>query len=144
VVPDAGDEVRVGPLTVRILWPPRDAPPAGDPNDRTIVAQARAYGHSILLTADSESPVLSRLELPAVDLVKVPHHGSADPGLPDVLSRLAPRVAVIPVGRGNGYGHPAASTLAALRAVPLVLRTDRDGTVRVEVGTQGIRVWRAG
>jgi competence protein ComEC len=40
---------------------------------------------------------------------------------------------VIPVGR-NTYGHPTPATMAALRAaVPVVRRTDRDGTVRVIV-----------
>ena len=43
--------------------------------------------------------------------MKVPHHGSADPGLPEVLERLRPEVAAIEVGE-NDYGHPAPSTLA--------------------------------
>jgi competence protein ComEC len=43
-------------------------------------------------------------------------------------------VAAIEVGAHNLYGHPAASTLAALgRAVPHVYRTDRDGTVTLTV-----------
>jgi competence protein ComEC len=64
----------------------------------------------------------------------VPHHGSADPGLPQLLDRLRPRVAAIEVGRGNDYGHPRPSTLNALRAaVPHVYRTDRDGTVELTV-----------
>ena len=67
--------------------------------------------------------------------MKVSHHGSADPGLPEVLKRLQPQVAAIEVGKGNSYGHPTAETLAALKAaVPHVYRTDRDGTVRVSVG----------
>ena len=62
------------------------------------------------------------------------HHGSADPGLPSLLATLRPRAAVIEVGRHNPYGHPAPSTLAALAASGTrVLRTDRDGTVRVEL-----------
>jgi len=66
--------------------------------------------------------------------MKVPHHGSADPGLPGVLARLKPQVAAIEVGRGNGYGHPTAGTLSALRrAGARVHRTDEDGTVKVTV-----------
>jgi competence protein ComEC len=70
--------------------------------------------------------------------MKVSHHGSSDPGLPDVLRRLHPSVAAIEVGAGNTYGHPAPSTVAALRAaVPHVYRTDRDGTVVLRVrGTE--------
>jgi competence protein ComEC len=94
----------------------------------------------LLLSADAESEVLRRIVLPRVEAMKVPHHGSSDPGLPEVLERLHPQVAVIPVGR-NTYGHPAPSTLAALRAaVPVVRRTDRDGTVRLHVVGARIRV----
>jgi competence protein ComEC len=94
----------------------------------------------LLLSADVESEVLRRITLPRVEAMKVPHHGSSDPGLPAVLARLRPQVAVIPVGH-NTYGHPAPSTVEALRsAVPVVRRTDRDGTVRVIVEGGRIRV----
>jgi len=84
--------------------------------------------------------VLRRIELPQVEAMKVPHHGSDDPGLPAVLDRLRPLVAVIPVGH-NTYGHPTPSTVAALRAaVPEVRRTDEDGTVRLHVHGARIRV----
>jgi competence protein ComEC len=43
-------------------------------------------------------------------------------------------VAAIEVGAHNVYGHPRPSTLGALRAaVPLVYRTDRDGTIQITV-----------
>jgi competence protein ComEC len=65
--------------------------------------------------------------------MKVPHHGSQDAGLADVLSRLRPEVAVIEVGE-NSYGHPHPDTLRVLdHAVSHVRRTDRDGTVRLVV-----------
>jgi competence protein ComEC len=131
----AGQVVRAGPLTLRILWPPA-GPAAGgtDPNDRAVVAVAAAFGSTALLTADAESPVLAPLDLPPVDVLKVSHHGSADPGLPALLDRLRPRVALIEVGRHNTYGHPTAGTVEALAAaVPIVKRTDRDGAVRVDL-----------
>jgi competence protein ComEC len=88
----------------------------------------------MLLTADAESPVTLPLDLPTVDVLKVAHHGSADPGLPALLERLRPSIAAIEVGRHNSYGHPAPTTLAALRAVvPTIRRTDLDGTVRLTV-----------
>ena len=88
----------------------------------------------LLLSGDAESPTLRTLPLPDVDALKVPHHGSADPGLPAVLERLRPELAGIEVGRGNTYGHPAPATLAALRGAGVrTYRTDRDGTVSVTV-----------
>jgi competence protein ComEC len=131
----AGQVVRAGSLTLRILWPPPGpATPGTDPNDRAVVAVAAAFGATALLTADAESPVLAPLDLPPVDVLKVSHHGSADPGLPALLQRLRPRVALIEVGAHNTYGHPTPATLQALATtVPVIKRTDRDGVVRVDL-----------
>jgi competence protein ComEC len=131
----AGQTVSAGPLSLRILWPPAGpAAPGADPNDRAVVAVAKAFGATALLTADAESPVLAPLDLPAVDVLKVSHHGSADPGLPALLERLRPRIALIEVGAHNTYGHPTPATLDALAAaVPIVKRTDRDGAIRVDL-----------
>ena len=48
------------------------------------------------------------------DVVKVPHHGSRaqDPAL--VSAARAP-VALVSVGAGNPYGHPAAATIAGVK-----------------------------
>jgi competence protein ComEC len=135
IASDVGQTVRAGPIVARVLWPARSrtAPHDADPNLRATVLHVRDGDFDLLLSADAESEVLRRIALPQVEAMKVPHHGSSDPGLPEVLARLRPQVAVIPVGR-NTYGHPAPSTVAALRAaVPVVRRTDRDGTVRVIV-----------
>jgi competence protein ComEC len=135
----AGQTLHAGPLTLSVLWPPPRPPggaptPGADPNDRAIVAVAKAYNSSALLTADAESDVLQPLDLPPVDLLKLSHHGSADPGLPRLLDTLRPGLALIEVGAHNTYGHPAPSTLAALRAAAVpARRTDQDGTVRVDL-----------
>jgi competence protein ComEC len=95
----------------------------------------------LFLSADAESEALTPLTLPDVDAIKVPHHGSADPGLPAVLERLRPQVGAIEVGEDNGYGHPTLSTLNALRGADVqTYRTDRDGTVRLTVDNGGIEV----
>ena len=142
VASDTGQIVRAGPIAARVLWPPRSRTAAADadPNLRATVLHVTDGAFDLLLSADAESEVLRRLALPPMEAMKVPHHGSADPGLPEVLERVRPQVAVIPVGR-NTYGHPAPSTLAALRAaVPVVRRTDRDGTVRLVVEGGRMRV----
>ncbi len=133
--PSAGQILRAGPIRLDVLSPPRDGRiPGGDPNARAIVLEARAAGVRILLTADAESDVLSSLPLAPVDLLKVSHHGSADPGLPALLGILRPRAAVIEVGRHNPYGHPAPATVRALTTgAGRVLRTDHDGTIRFEL-----------
>ena len=140
----AGQSLTLGGIRLRLLWPPRPSPgwrPDGNPNDRAVVALARVGSFDVLLPADAESEVTGPLELPDVDVLKVAHHGSDDPGLPALLARTRPELAAIEVGRENTYGHPTASTLAALRAaVPKVVRTDRDGTVRLRVTSAGMRI----
>ncbi len=131
----AGEQLQAGGLAISVLSPPPRPPglPPEDPNPRAVVAIVRSGSFELMLSADAESPTLAGLDLPDVDAIKVPHHGSADPGLAGVLDRLRPEVAVIEVGE-NSYGHPHPDTLRTLdRAVPYVRRTDRDGTVRLVV-----------
>src|SRR3954447_21979870 len=134
--PEAGQTIRVGRIALRVLSPPREPPEdhAGeDPNQRAIVAEARVGSFRMLLTADAESDVLSALDLEPVDVLKVSHHGSADPGLAAVLDRLRPRVDAIEVGAHNTYGHPVPATVRTLRAAGGAgYPTDRDGNVRLD------------
>jgi competence protein ComEC len=144
VPPEAGQTLRAGAIELRVLSPPREPPEAhagADPNQRAIVAEARVGAFKMLLTADAESDVLSLLELGRVDVLKVPHHGSADPGLAALLERVRPAVAAIEVGAHNTYGHPVPATVRALRAAgATVYRTDRDGSVRLEQDGAALRV----
>jgi competence protein ComEC len=142
-----GQHLELGGIRLRLVWPPRPPPgwrPEGDPNNRAVVAIASVGSFDVVLTADAESDITGPLQLPPVEVLKVAHHGSEDPGLPALLARTRPAFAGIEVGRGNTYGHPTAPTLAALKAaVPHVYRTDRDGTVRLHVTTAGVTVEHA-
>jgi competence protein ComEC len=142
-----GQQLEPGGIRLRLLWPPRPPPgwrPEGDPNNRAVVAIASVGSFDVLLTADAESDITGPLQLPPVEVLKVAHHGSEDPGLPALLARTRPAFAGIEVGRGNTYGHPTAPTLAELKAaVPHVYRTDRDGTVRLHVTAAGVTVEHA-
>ena len=133
----AGQVLQVGRLRIEILSPtplPPGTPPPEDPNPRGVAAIVSAGDFDLWLSADAESDAILPLPLRRVEAMKVSHHGSADPGLPEVLERLQPEIAAIEVGTGNSYGHPTPETLAALRAaVPHVYRTDRDGTVTLSV-----------
>lgn len=136
-----GASWRCADLSVKLLGPrpqrPGEPPPA-DPNTRAAVAVVQAGALRMLAAGDAESPQLLPLPLPPVDVLKVSHHGSADPGLPSVLARINPRVAAIGVGSENRYGHPTPQTLQALGAAgATVFRTDRDGTVVVSIGPTG-------
>src|SRR3954447_13079164 len=140
----AGERLHRGGITTHILWPPPrrpDEPPPADPNERATVAIVSAGAFHLFLSADAERPVLLPLDLPHGGAMKVPHHGSADPGLPQLLDRLHPKIAAIETGRGNRYGHPTPQTLNALRGrVPRVYRSDRDGTTELTVDSGRIAI----
>jgi competence protein ComEC len=131
-----------GDLRVEVLSPdPRPPGPAPeDPNPRAVVALVRSGWFDLLLSADAESETLLPLDLPDVDAMKVPHHGSADPGLTEVLDEVDPELAAIEVGP-NTYGHPTAQTLSVLKAAGVSThRTDRDGTITLAIDPNGTSV----
>ncbi|MGH3098850.1 MAG: ComEC/Rec2 family competence protein [Streptosporangiales bacterium] len=132
--PSAGAVWRVGPVRLRVLSP---RPPlvTSEPNEAAVVLRAETAGHSVLLTADadedSERRILYRGANLRADVLKVPHHGSADFDA-EFLAASGARLAVISVGADNGYGHPAPSLLAELRTLGMrIVRTDRVGAVAV-------------
>jgi competence protein ComEC len=143
----AGDAIGSGPLRLRVLWPPSELlgqPLAGaDPNTQAVVLLARWRWFSMLLAADAEAGEVP-IDPGPVDVLKVAHHGSEDPGLGALLDRTTPRLAAISVGVGNPYGHPAAGTLAELtRHEVQTLRTDRRGSIEMDVDKNSFVV-RAG
>jgi competence protein ComEC len=140
----AGSALRSGDLRLQVLWPPHELlaepQPGVDPNQLALVLLARWHGFSMLLTADAEAEMVP-LDPGSVDVLKVAHHGSDDAGLEALLDRTRPGLALISVGADNPFGHPTAATLAALAGhrVP-VLRTDRDGTVTLDVTRDSVAV----
>jgi competence protein ComEC len=140
----AGSELRSGPLRLDVLWPPREllggSHLGDDPNRLGLVVLARWRDFSMLLTADSEAEA-TPIDPGPVDVLKVAHHGSDDAGLGALLDRIRPRLAVISVGDGNSYGQPTPGTLSTLAEHGVqALRTDRDGTVVLEVRRGAVRV----
>jgi competence protein ComEC len=132
----AGDSFSSGLLRLEVLWPPAELlgePLAGaDPNAQALVLLVRWQRFSMLLTADAEAGEVP-IDPGPIDVLKVAHHGSEDTGLAPLLERTSPRLALISVGEGNSYGHPAPGTLARLAAhdVP-TLRTDQAGTIVID------------
>ncbi len=129
-----GERYDLGELHIRVLWPDGPGLRGEDPHEHGVVLLA-SYGHfDALLTGDSESPVTLPLRPPEVELLKVAHHGSSDDGLGELLQLVRPKIALISVGEGNDYGHPAPSTMTVLTSYPglAVYRTDEDGRITVE------------
>jgi len=135
-----GAALAVGPVTLQVLWPPSDSPTTGPgdgstANEASVVLLVQVAGLRLLLTGDVEpegQAVLAR-QLPGlrVEVLKMPHHGSAHQDEPWLLS-LEPAVVLVSVGADNDYGHPAESALRPLaQAGAQVFRTDEDGDLAV-------------
>ena len=139
----AGDVARLARWRLSVLNPDRDG--EGPDNHRSLVLLAEAAGRRALLTGDldaaGEAKLLRRYGPDAVacDLLKVAHHGSPSSTITPFLRAASPRLALISVGAGNAYGHPSPKVLATLARENIpILRTDREGMVRVGFG----KTWR--
>jgi competence protein ComEC len=131
-----GERRAVGGLQLEVLAPePAQATATAEPNDLSLVVRASRQGISVLLTGDLGAEAERRLVASGVDLradvLKVPHHGSADAD-PGFLAASGARVALVSVGADNTYGHPTDRLLDLLAADGMrVHRTDRAGDLAV-------------
>jgi competence protein ComEC len=120
-------------------------PPLGETNSDSVVMRL-IYGNiSFLFTGDAEMPAEERM-LAACGgrlrstVLKVGHHGSRTSTTGDFLKAVAPRIAVISVGKHNRYRHPAPSTIMRLRDFGIkTFRTDEQGAV--EIRTNGREIF---
>ena len=117
-----------------------------DENDTSVVLRI-AYGNtSLLLCGDAgeTSELLMKKAFPDrylhADVLKVGHHGSNTGTKRKFLSAVRPKLAVISVGKDNGYGLPDEKVLARLTdAGARILRTDECGTVEIQL--DGTSAW---
>jgi competence protein ComEC len=104
-------------------------------NNESVVVRLACGSVSVLFTGDIEQEAEERLVSGyplGSGVLKVPHHGSRGSLHELFLRTVNPDVAVVSVGRGNSYGHPAPAMLDMYRRLNIgVLRTDRDGAVTI-------------
>lgn len=128
----------LGSFVWRALWPPPRGVEPGNAASIALLVEpvpGCAVCLSGLLLGDLDEESQNRMRgaerVPAVDVLKVAHHGSADfsEGL---YADAAAAVALIGVGADNDYGHPTGRALDALAASgTAAFRTDRDGLILV-------------
>jgi competence protein ComEC len=131
----AGTEAKIGEYSIHVLWPLKVGAVDDNPNNVSIAAVIKSRDLTLFAAGDIEPQVQEQLrgKVGKVDIYKVAHHGSRYQDL-QLIKEISPTLALISVGKGNNYGHPAASTIADLvRVHAKVLRTDHDGDIAVEV-----------
>ncbi len=114
-------------------------------NDDSLVLELRWREISVLFTGDVgervEASLAASLPPAPLRLVKVAHHGSATSSSEAFVNAIRPAVAVVSVGRGNRFGHPAPDVIARYRATgAAIFRTDQDGAIAVDSDGASLRV----
>jgi competence protein ComEC len=141
-----GDRFSAAGLSFEVLHPGAWSYPRSKENNGSLVLKVGLGGRTVLLTGDVEGPAEADLLAEggdlAADVLKVPHHGSRTSTGPAFLSAVAPRVALVGVGRHNRFGHPSPEVMERLKAARVrVFRTDRDGEVALTFDGRRIRPW---
>ncbi len=125
--------------TLEILFPPGELPRDDwSENDRSLVVALRNADHTVAvfsgdLELDGEALWERDATLPRdIEVWKAGHHGSNTSGSPELLDAMAPEVVAISCGVGNRYGHPSHGRYVARGKQLNLLRTDLDGTIRID------------
>jgi competence protein ComEC len=142
-----GEVLIIGQLKIQILWPDNSTHFFTDNggegsalNNQSIVALITSPDYTLLTTGDAEPDVQKLIGPPKVKYLKVAHHGSKYQDLR--FNALAnPDLAIISVGKGNKYGHPANSTVKLFKHV---LRTDKDGAIAIDPITGSVSSSKVG
>ncbi len=151
VVPlDYGSSFNVGAFTAHVIWPRAFSDEGGNADSVCLLLSYDGDGDGAvdfkaLFTGDAEKDQLARMmeagDLGAVDVLKVGHHGSSNALTKDEAETLGARVALIGVGEGNRYGHPASEVVDALERLGCtVYRSDRDGQVKCSFAPDSLLV----
>lgn len=139
VAGQAGMQFSLGDAKCTLLGP---VAAGSDLNNSSLVLQVRFGGATFLFMGDAgaeeeRSLIQSGADV-SCDVLAVGHHGSGSATGYVFLRQALPKYAVISVGAGNRYGHPAESTLSRLRdAGCTVYRTDQSGTITVVTDENG-------
>jgi beta-lactamase superfamily II metal-dependent hydrolase/putative cell wall-binding protein len=131
-VPTPGESFKLGEATCTILAP--NGSGYSDVNNESIVIKVTFGSNSFLFTGDaedvSENEMLSKGYNLKADVLKIGHHGSTSSTTQSFLNAVNPKYAVISVGEGNTYGHPAKETMDRLNSQKIsVYRTDESGDI---------------
>jgi competence protein ComEC len=142
----AGDVLRVGGASARVLWPvaSRNLPSA---NNDSLVLRLEFGRHRILLTGDIESAAERAMlatnntkDYLAADVIKAPHHGSKSSSTAAFIKATGSRCTIISVGQTSMFGHPHREVVERWQSSGArVLSTGKSGTISVT--TDGKDLW---
>jgi competence protein ComEC len=133
-IPVPGDVYAFGAARLHVVWPQRIIAAGSVPNNASVsfVLEAPEGRAAFLgdIEPEAQAAILRSADL-AADVVKVPHHGSAQ-FVPELPAAVHPELALIGVGRDNSFGHPSAQAVGAWQQVGArVFATAESGDIAV-------------
>jgi competence protein ComEC len=137
--------MKIGAVEMRCVGPLANTPELKENNSSMVIRMG--YGLTrILFAGDLEAKGEHELIASGADLrariLKVPHHGSRTSSSAAFVAAVRPEVAVISLGYQNRFHFPAAEVVQRYREEGTeLLRTDEDGAIGVEAGTNGFAAW---
>jgi beta-lactamase superfamily II metal-dependent hydrolase len=111
-------------------------------NNTSVVNRLDCEGEKIIFNADlekiGEEEILASGRNIQADVIKISHHGSPNGHDVNFIKKVDSKTAIISVGEGNKFNHPATTTLVDLKNLKInTWRTDLCGTIKI-IGKSGI------
>ena len=134
-----GDVISLGRVKLVVVWPPEQQEFSENINNSSVSLLLDYGDFEALFLGDLEKEASIMLDTDTLDryidgkleVYKVPHHGSIDSFNPVLISYLAPKLCLVPVGE-NKYGHPNDEVLEFMRGEGCAIkRTDESGTIEL-------------
>lgn len=139
----SGDKITFKEMKLKVLLPDSKTINYDDLNDSSIVLSGDINHKTMLFTGDIGQKVEKHIidQVSSVDIYKVAHHGSKYSNNLKFLKKLKPKVSLIQSG-DNSYGHPTDEVLDRLNRIGSeVFRNDKDGTIRIVLEDESLKVF---
>ena len=112
-------------------------------NDNSNVIYTELNGYKFMFMGDAsvttEKEILSKYNLPDIDVLKVGHHGSKTSSDKNFISEINPKYSIISVGKNNRYRHPNKEVLDNLQNSK-IYRTDDDGSIMFKIKNNKLKI----
>ena len=112
-------------------------------NDNSNVIYTKLDDYKFMFMGDAgvtiEKEILSKYNLPDIDVLKVGHHGSKTSSSKEFIDKINPEYSIISVGKNNRYGHPNKEVLNNLEDSK-IYRTDQDGSIMFKIKNNKLKI----
>ena len=110
-------------------------------NSNVIYTELNGYKFMFMgdASAATEKEILSKYNLPDIDVLKVGHHGSKTSSSNEFINEINPKYSIISVGKNNRYGHPNKEVINNLEDSK-IYRTDIDGSIKFKIQNNKLNI----